>query len=85
MSKKAKQTEFPPIIARCEYCRNNEGENKRFGHMWKCKALGYCVPLGYGVIVPGEESLHYCEAIRKAKGFFVLDEEKYKQFEKDKR
>ncbi|MDR2003315.1 MAG: hypothetical protein LBQ74_09820 [Prevotella sp.] len=70
------------IIPRCEYCRNNEGENKKFGHMWHCKVLGYCVPFNYGVIVHGSEQLQYCEAIRKGKGGFVVDKEKYKAMRK---
>lgn len=61
------------IVPKCEYCKNNEGENKKFGFMWHCKPLGYCVPFGW----------YRCEASYKSKGGFEL-ESIYRILEKSK-
>lgn len=51
------------IIPKCEYCKHNEGEDQKFGFMWHCKPLGYCVPFGW----------HKCKANALGKGNFELD------------
>ena len=70
MSKKAAQSEPIEIDPRCIYCKHNTGENKKFGYMWHCSQLGYCVPFGW----------HKCEAQSKGRGSFEVDKEKYKDF-----
>lgn len=79
MSKKITEPEVPVIVPRCEYCKNNAGENKTFGHMWQCTKLGHCVPFGFKRIMSSGE-YEYCEAIIKGKGAFELDEAKYKDY-----
>lgn len=70
------------VIPKCEYCKHNEGENKKFGFMWKCKVLGYCVSFGYKRRHKSSEDFQYCKAMFEGKGVFVLDEAKKKDFDK---
>lgn len=63
------------VAAKCEYCKHNEGENKKFGFMWHCKLLGHCVPFGW----------HKCKANEKGKGSFEIDEVKYREYKTEKK
>lgn len=67
------------IIPKCEYCKHNEGENKKLRFMWHCKILGYCVPFGYGRKMHPKEPLQHCEAMFLGKGAFEVDEVKYRE------
>ncbi|WP_101690702.1 hypothetical protein [Dysgonomonas massiliensis] len=66
----AKKIAKPEIEPKCDYCVHNKGETKQFKYMYLCECLGYCVPFG----------MKFCEAYKKMKGDFKMDNNKYKEY-----
>lgn len=72
MALKRGNEEKDGIPVRCDYCLYNLGVNQRFGYMWHCSHLSFCVVFG----------LKYCQAKKNGKGDFALNETKYKEWKK---
>lgn len=81
MSKKTAQTESTEIAPRCDYCKHNGGENKKFGFMWNCRLLGYSVVFGYKRKHTTSGEFQYCKAMFLGQGSFELNKEKYKTYQ----
>lgn len=60
------------IPVRCDYCKHNLGVNQRFGYMWHCSHLSFCVVFG----------MKHCKAKKDMKGDFEVDKIKYEEWKK---
>lgn len=60
------------VPVRCDYCSHNMGENKKFGYMWHCSHLSFCVVFG----------LKYCQAKKDGKGDFEINKIKYEKWKR---
>lgn len=70
MRKKEKIKKKDQIAERCDYCKYNQGVNQKFGYMWHCSHLPFCVVF----------NLNHCRASRLSKGKFEKDNEKYQDW-----